>query len=74
VKAKGQHSNSDGGSTDSGRGISLKRCKKERIIHEIAKEGCDMLRGKLDGNETKEEIVGYLKHCDCPALKKRFYE
>ena len=31
-----------------------------------------MLKGKLDGTETKEEIVKYLKDCDCKILKKRF--
>ena len=31
-----------------------------------------MLKDKLEGDETKEEIVDYLKECDCPALKKRF--
>ena len=38
----------------------------------IEEEGCSMLKNKLDGTETKEEIVEYLKDCDCPALKKRF--
>jgi hypothetical protein len=31
-----------------------------------------MLQDKLDGSETKDEIVRYLKMCDCPSLKKRF--
>ena len=31
-----------------------------------------MLKDKLDGTETKAEIVEYLEHCDCPALKKKF--
>jgi hypothetical protein len=31
-----------------------------------------MLKDKLEGDETKEDIVDYLKRCDCPALKKRF--
>jgi hypothetical protein len=42
------------------------------LITTIEKEGCDMLKDKLDGDETKEEIVSYLKKCDCPVLKKRF--
>jgi hypothetical protein len=29
-----------------------------------------MLKDKLDGEETKEEITAYLKKCKCPALKK----
>jgi len=31
-----------------------------------------MLDKKLDGSETKEEIVKYLKKCNCPALKDKF--
>jgi hypothetical protein len=31
-----------------------------------------MLKDKLDGTETKAEIVEYLEHCDCPTLKKKF--
>ena len=57
---------------DADKKIALTRCKKERIIKEIEKSGCDMLKGKLDGTETKEEIVEYLRHCKCPALKKKF--
>lgn len=52
--------------------ISLKKCKKERIIKEIQKYGCPMLKGKLDGTETKDEIVEYLLLCKCPVIKKRF--
>jgi hypothetical protein len=31
-----------------------------------------MLTGKLDGKETKDEIVEYLTLCDCPTLKKKY--
>jgi hypothetical protein len=31
-----------------------------------------MLKDKLDGSETKEEIVMYLHKCDCPTLKEKF--
>lgn len=31
-----------------------------------------MLKDKLDGSETKEEIVMYLHRCDCPTLKEKF--
>ena len=31
-----------------------------------------MLKGKVEGDETKEEIVDYLKKCDCPSLKALF--
>ena len=54
--------------------MRLSRVKKETIIKAIKQEGCEMLNDKLDGTETKEEIVEYLKECDCPALKKRFTE
>jgi hypothetical protein len=46
--------------------------KKETLVQTIEEEGCSMLQNKLEGDETKEEIVSYLKKCDCPALKKRF--
>ena len=52
--------------------ISLRRCKKERIVKEIEKYGCPMLKGKLDGTETKTEIIDYLLHCKCPVIKRRF--
>jgi hypothetical protein len=31
-----------------------------------------MLKDKLEGDETKEEIVDYLKECNCPSLKMLF--
>jgi hypothetical protein len=31
-----------------------------------------MLKDKLEGDETKAEIIEYLHHCDCPVLKKQF--
>jgi len=31
-----------------------------------------MLNDKLDGTETKAEIVEYLHHCDCPVLRKKY--
>ena len=34
--------------------------------------GCDMLKDKLDGSETKEEVVQYLTKCSCPVLKQKF--
>ena len=52
--------------------ISLLRCGKERIVKEIEKNGCKMLKGKLDGTETKDELVEYLLLCKCPVLKSKF--
>ena len=46
--------------------------KKADIIAEIERSGCDMLKGKMDGTESKETIVKYLKKCDCPVLKSKF--
>lgn len=57
---------------ETGRRINVSRVKKERLVAVIEEEGCKMLKDKLDGTETKEEIVEYLKECDCPVLKKRF--
>jgi hypothetical protein len=45
---------------------------KHDILEAIEEDGCDMLNNKLDGTETKKEIVRYLKHCDCPVLKAKF--
>jgi hypothetical protein len=46
--------------------------KKETLIETIDESGCDMLQDKLDGTETKEEIVKYLKECECKVLKQKF--
>ena len=42
---------------------------KEEIIELINSSGCKMLNDKLDGDETKEQIVAYLKKCNCPVIK-----
>ena len=52
--------------------LNIKRVKKARIIKEIEKSGCSMLKDKLDGTETKEEIVEYLTLCNCPKIHKIF--
>jgi len=31
-----------------------------------------MLKDKLDGTETKDEVVQYLTKCSCPVLKQKF--
>ena len=43
---------------------------KTELIHCIESSGCEMLKGKLDGTETRDEIIGYLKKCKCPVLKR----
>ena len=45
---------------------------KKELIKTIEDDGCTMLQDKLDGSESKELIVKYLKKCDCPSLRKRF--
>jgi hypothetical protein len=52
--------------------MNIQRVKKDTIIKTIEESGCEMLKDKLDGTETKEEIVEYLHKCDCPTLKKKF--
>ncbi len=52
--------------------MNVHQVKKETIIKTIESEGCKMLKDKLEGDETKEEIVSYLKKCDCPVLKEKF--
>lgn len=42
---------------------------KEEIIHLINKSGCRMLKNKLEGDETRDEIIDYLISCDCPVIK-----
>jgi hypothetical protein len=31
-----------------------------------------MLKNKLDGDETKDEIVAYLHKCKCPVIHKKY--
>jgi len=50
----------------------VKSVKNETLIRKIEEDGCKMLQDKLDGTETKEEIVEYLQKCNCPSLKKQF--
>ena len=52
--------------------MNINRVKKDILVATIEKSGCDMLKDKLEGDETKDEIVEYLKECDCPVLKKKF--
>lgn len=72
VKWKKGYADETDGDDGKRRRVSVKRVKKETLIKTIEDEGCKMLKDKLDGDETKEEIVEYLKECDCPVLKKRF--
>jgi len=52
--------------------MNIKRVKKDTLVKTIEKSGCSMLKDKLEGDETKEEIVDYLKECSCPVLKEKF--
>lgn len=45
---------------------------KETLIRKIEEAGCKMLKGKLKGSETKEEIIQYLKVCHCPKIHQLF--
>lgn len=42
---------------------------KDELIYLINSSGCKMLQNKLDGTETKDEIVSYLVSCKCPIIK-----
>ena len=46
--------------------------KKDELIKSIRDSGCDMLNNEITADTTKEEIVEYLKECDCPSLKKLY--
>ena len=52
--------------------IPIAQATVTEIVEEVKKGGCDMLTGKLNGSETKEELVEYLRHCKCPVLKRKF--
>ena len=52
--------------------MNINRVKKETIVRTIEKSGCTLLKDKLEGDETKEEIIEYLTECSCPVLKKKF--
>lgn len=41
---------------------------KDELITYIETSGCNMLKNKLEGDETKEEIISYLKRCKCPII------
>jgi hypothetical protein len=43
---------------------------KQEILDLIESSGCKMLQGKLEGDETKQQILAYLRKCDCPVIKK----
>ena len=43
---------------------------KDELIDYIETSGCNMLKNKLEGDETKEEIISYLKRCKCPIISK----
>jgi hypothetical protein len=53
--------------------IDVNAITKAQLIKIIQDKGCSMLKDKLDGTETKAEIVEYLHRCKCPVLKKLFY-
>ena len=42
---------------------------KYEIIELINNSGCQMLKGKFEGDESKDEILAYLKKCKCPVIK-----
>ena len=52
--------------------MNVNSVKKDTLIKKIEEDGCDMLKNNLDGNETKEEIIDFLKECECKSLKKIF--
>jgi hypothetical protein len=52
--------------------IHINEISKAQLIKIIKQKGCSMLKDKLDGTETKAEIVEYLHRCKCPVLKKLF--
>jgi hypothetical protein len=48
--------------------MNIHKATKERILEDIEKSGCKMLQDKLDGSETKDEIIEYLYECRCPKI------
>jgi hypothetical protein len=43
---------------------------KDELIYLVESSGCRMLKNKLEGDETKDEILSYLKKCKCPVIAK----
>ena len=52
--------------------MNIHEATKEQILSDIQKSGCKLLKGKLKGDETKEEIVEILYDCKCPKIHQ-FY-
>jgi hypothetical protein len=52
--------------------MNIHKVTKAKIIADIEKSGCDMLKDKLEGDETKDEIILYLHECRCPVLHKKY--
>ena len=45
---------------------------KDELIKDIRESGCDMLNNEIDEDVSKEDIIDYLKECNCPSLKKMY--
>ena len=43
---------------------------KEKLIAEIEKYGCGLMKHLPLNTMTKEQIVVHLEHCNCPRLKE----
>lgn len=48
--------------------MNIHKATKERILEDIEKSGCKILKGKLNGDETKEDIIDYLYECRCSKI------
>ena len=52
--------------------MNINRVSKAYIFKAIEESGCKMLKDKVGGDDTKEEIIEYLKDCKCPKIHKLF--
>jgi hypothetical protein len=50
----------------------VSEASKADILKTVEASGCEMLKDKLDGTETKAEVVKYLHACKCPTLKAKY--
>jgi len=52
--------------------LNIHAVSKATLIEKINESGCRLLRGRLKGDETKEQIIRYLKLCHCPKIHTIF--
>ena len=52
--------------------MNIHQATKEKILEDIITSGCKLLKGKIKGDETKEEIIKILYDCRCPKIHQLY--